>query len=149
MHLQSSRNFTVLSLSSIISLTLPLHAVALAVCAVVESLLFCCSAVHKVIVNLLLLPIQPVTVYSHHSRTQDFNLNRGICSSTGWCILWFSGDGNLNPPNSPICHGGQTGHSFVVYSDLWKWFNCHWNHSCDVAIFIYSSNCYECSAIDR
>lgn len=68
MHLQSSRNFTVLSLSSIISLTLPLHAVALAVCAVVESLSFCCSAVHKVIVNLLLLPIQPVTVYSHHSR---------------------------------------------------------------------------------
>lgn len=69
---------------------------------------------------------------------QDFNLHRGISSSTGWCILWFSGDGNLNPTNSPISHGGQTGHSFVGYSDLWKWFICHWHYSCDVAIFIFT-----------
>ena len=139
-HLQSSRNFTVLSLRSIISLTLLLHAVTLAVCAaVVESLLFCCSAVHKLVVNLLLLPIRPVTVYSHHSRPCLFpQLNP--CHRTSTSIK-----GSL-PARAGASSGSlematlipQTGHSFVGYSDLWKWFICHWHHSCDVAIFIFT-----------
>ena len=120
--LQSSRNFTVLSLSSIISLTLPLHAVALAVCAVVESLLFCCRAVHMLVANLLLLPIRPVTVYSHHSRPCLFpQLNP--CHRTSTSI-----DGSVPAQADAtsgslevatlipqtvqyICYGGQTGHS--------------------------------------
>ena len=63
---------------------------------------------------------------------QDFNLHRWICSSTGWCNLWFSGGGNLNPTNSPIYMLWWPNRpQFVVYSDLWKWLNCHWHHSCE------------------